>query len=549
MPQFSEVLGVVYRLLIVGLALYGLHNLATTILFLIKKSKPVQKTALPTVRDWPPVTIQLPIFNEKYTVERLLKSVTQLDYPADRLQIQVLDDSTDDTAELVNRLVAEYKASGINIELLQRENRKGYKAGAMSEGLRSATGEFIGIFDADFLPNPDWLKNTVPFFHEPELGCLQTRWGHTNRNYNLLTQAEALAIDGHFVVEQTARSGNNLFLNFNGTAGLWRRSCIEDAGGWQWDTMTEDLDLSYRAQMRGWKISYHPDVVVPAELPSDVEAFKKQQSRWARGCFQVVRKLLPDLIQQKGVPWYVRLAAVLHITGYIVHPLVLSLLLLALPVGLLEPSAFEALPISVVACFGPPAMYLATNASLKLPWKERLKMLPLLTVVGFGLSLSTSIGVIEGMTGKKAGDWVVTPKMNLSDVSRKNKSTPRTEWKPFSKLVWVEIFLALYAFVVLLVLTPSLGWGMIPWMALYILGYLYIAGLNVIQHRPGTFRKKKNIKKEELHIQYINNSLSEKYALGGVFAAEEGWSNLCLESKSKGYLKSIEELGGENRVF
>jgi cellulose synthase/poly-beta-1,6-N-acetylglucosamine synthase-like glycosyltransferase len=196
----------------------------------------------------------------------------------------------------------------------------------------------------------------------------------------LLTKAEALAIDGHFVVEQTVRSGNNFFLNFNGTAGLWRRSCIEDAGGWQWDTMTEDLDLSYRAQMRGWKIRYLPEVVVPAELPSEVESFKKQQSRWARGSFQVVRKILPNLIKQTDLPWYVRLVGILHLTGYIVHPLALSLLLFALPVGLLEPNAFEALPISALACFGPPLLYFTANTALKMPLLERLKILPLLVL-------------------------------------------------------------------------------------------------------------------------------------------------------------------------
>ena len=518
MQLFADVIGALYLLIILGLALHGLHSLFTTILFLRTKTHSDLKQPVHPVKEWPYVTIQLPIFNEKYTVERLLRAVTKLDYPANRLQIQVLDDSTDDTAQLVNRLVAQYKFHGLNIEWIHRDNRKGYKAGALNDGLSSATGEFIGIFDADFIPKPDWLKKTVPFFQERELGCLQTRWGHTNRNYNSLTKAEAMAIDGHFIVEQSVRSGNNFFLNFNGTAGLWRRSCIEDAGGWQWDTLTEDLDLSYRAQMRGWKIRYRPEVVVPAELPSEVEAFKKQQFRWAKGSFQVVRKILPKVIKRTDLPWHVRLLAFLHLTGYIVHPLMLSLLLITLPVGLLEPGAFKIFPISTLACFGPPLLYLTANASLKTRWQERLKLLPLLVVVGFGISLSTSIAVLEGLTGKTAGAWVRTPKLNLSDSRRQDKEIDQSYLEPLSRLVWAEIALALYAFITILLLLPSVGLGIIPWMTIYMIGYFYIAGLNVIQHTPRTGRKRSLSKKEEAYLGYIN--------------------------KSKRYLKSIEELGG-----
>jgi cellulose synthase/poly-beta-1,6-N-acetylglucosamine synthase-like glycosyltransferase len=526
MQQFSEFIGILYRFLIVGLALYGIHNLVTTILFFLSKRtlKNDQPVAETSIKEWPRVTIQLPIFNEKYTLKRLLKSVTQLDYPAGCLQIQVLDDSTDDTTQLASQLVKAYRTRGINIEWIHRENRKGYKAGAMNEGLACASGDLIGIFDADFVPDPDWLRKTVPYFsRDRELGCLQTRWGHTNRKYSLLTQAESLAIDGHFIVEQTVRSRNGLFLNFNGTAGLWRRACIEDSGGWQWDTMTEDLDLSYRAQMRGWKIRYRPEVVVPAELPADVEAFKKQQSRWARGSFQVVRKLLPELVKRKDLPWYVRLIGALHLTGYIVHPLVLLLLLLSLPVGLLQPDAFKGLPISVLACFGPPLLYLTASSSLKTPWKERLKMLPVLVIVGFGISLSTSIGVIEGLTDKKVGEWVVTPKLNLSDSSRGGKKLDQTHRKPFNWLVWIEMILALYALATMIVLTPLIGWGIIPWMAFYLFGFLYIAGLNVIQSMPRLSRKLKSSKKDELDLRYIY--------------------------MSKCYLKSVEELGGEPRLY
>jgi cellulose synthase/poly-beta-1,6-N-acetylglucosamine synthase-like glycosyltransferase len=404
-------IGVLYYLVVVSLACYGFHNLFTTILYLrMKTSKKHGGRARP-IKNWPPVTIQLPIFNEKYTVERLLHAVTCLDYPADSLQIQVLDDSTDDTLDLVSKLVEEYKSQSVNIELIHRTNRQGYKAGALDNGLQTATGEFIGIFDADFVPKSDWLRRTVPLFQSQQLGCVQTRWGHTNQQYNSLTRAEAMGIDGHFIIEQTVRSKNGFFLNFNGTAGLWRRACIEDAGGWQWDTLTEDLDLSYRAQMRGWKFDYLPDVVVPAELPPQVEAFKKQQFRWAKGSFQVVRKILPSVLQS-GLSWKVRLMALLHLTGYFIHPLMLSLLLLTLPVGLLFPEAFNIYPISIVAGLGPPLLYVTATATQKTSFLKGMRSFPLLVIVGFGLSLSTSIAVIEGLFSK-GGAFIRTPKLNL----------------------------------------------------------------------------------------------------------------------------------------
>jgi cellulose synthase/poly-beta-1,6-N-acetylglucosamine synthase-like glycosyltransferase len=487
MQLFDDSVGFLYLLAILGLALYGLNSLVNTILYLRLRTHAKQKKQAQDLKEWPNVTIQLPIFNEKYTIERLLHAVARLEYPTEHFQIQVLDDSTDDTASLVRRLVDQYKSQGINIDLIHRTNRRGYKAGALNDALPKATGEFIGIFDADFVPKPDWLKKTVPLFQDPKLGCLQTRWGHTNRNYNSLTKAEAMAVDGHFVVEQSVRSSNDLFLNFNGTAGLWRRACIEDSGGWKWDTLTEDLDLSYRAQMRGWKIGYLPNVVVPAELPSQVEAFKKQQFRWAKGSFQVVRKILPDVVKQPDLPWYVRLMAVLHLTGYLVHPLMLALLLLTLPVGLLVPSDFKIFPISILAGFGPPLLYIAASASHTLPLRERLKLLPLLTILGFGISLSTSIAVLEGLTGK-AGDFVRTPKLNQGNNRKHDQTIDRSYLPPISPLVWAEIGLGLYALLTILVLEPHDGWGIIPWMSIYMLGYFYVAGLNLIQHIP-TVRK------------------------------------------------------------
>ena len=248
MLLIGYIAGSLYLLCMIVMSLYGLNAMVTAILFIRTKRTLKQEQPRSEPKEWPRVTVQLPVFNEKYMLERLLGAVTKLDYPVDRLQIQVLDDLTDDTALLSARLVEEYRARGFNIECIFRTQRGGYKAGALKKGLETASGELIAIFDADFVPSPDWLKKTVPQFQDPKLGCLQTRWGHTNREYNLLTRAQALAMDGHFVVEQTTRSRNHLFMNFNGSAGLWRRSCIEDAGGWQTDTLTEDFDLSFRAQ-------------------------------------------------------------------------------------------------------------------------------------------------------------------------------------------------------------------------------------------------------------------------------------------------------------
>jgi cellulose synthase/poly-beta-1,6-N-acetylglucosamine synthase-like glycosyltransferase len=483
MEFISNFLGVLYLLIIFVLAMYGFHNLLNAVLYLISRAESGRKRKVPELKRYPKVTVQLPIFNEKYTVERLLQAVTRLDYPADCLQIQVLDDSTDDTAALARTLVKEYESRGVNIEWIHRIDRRGYKAGALAEAFRQATGELIAIFDADFVPNPDWLQKTVPLFQNPKLGCLQTRWGHTNRKYNSLTQAEAMAIDGHFIVEQAVRSQNDFFLNFNGTAGLWRRSCIKDAGGWQWDTLTEDLDLSYRAQMRGWKIDYLPDVVVPAELPSQVEAFKNQQFRWAKGSFQVVRKILPRIFDDTKLPWHIRLLAVLHLTGYGVHPLMLALLILTLPVGLLSPLAFKLYPLSIIAGLGPPLVYLTARAAHSPPLLERIKLLPLLTITGFGLCLSTSIAVLEGLFGRGSIVFVRTPKLNLNNATKQNKSIDRNYVSPVSPLVWVEIALGIYALITGVILAPYTGWGIVPWMVIYMLGFFYIAGMNLMQNR------------------------------------------------------------------
>src|SRR5213082_1235761 len=282
-----------YLSVLICLSAYGIHRYFIIYLFL--KNRKSAPTPLAHFEQLPKVTVQLPIFNEIYVVERLLRSVSELDYPRELLQIQVLDDSTDDTREIVSSCAAELRGRGFNVQRIHRVDRTGFKAGALAIGLEAAEGEFVCILDADFVPQKDLLKRTIHFFTDPKVGMIQTRWGHLNRGYSLLTRMQAIFLDGHLLLEQTARSRSGRFFNFNGTAGLWRKSCIQEAGGWQHDTLCEDLDLSYRAQLAGWKFIFLPDVVTPAELPVDMNGFKSQQHRWTKGSIQTCKKLLPKI--------------------------------------------------------------------------------------------------------------------------------------------------------------------------------------------------------------------------------------------------------------
>jgi cellulose synthase/poly-beta-1,6-N-acetylglucosamine synthase-like glycosyltransferase len=468
----------IYVLSLVGMAIFGFNSFILALLYLGKKQEVLEDQQNDeSIESWPRVTVQLPIYNERYMVERLIKSVTNLDWPRQQLQIQVLDDSTDITAKLVHLLVAKYQAQGFDIQLIHRRERTGYKAGALANGLKQTSGEFIAIFDADFVPDPDWLKQTIPQFKDERLGCLQTRWGHLNHDYNSLTRAESLGIDGHFIVEQTARSRNGLFLNFNGTAGLWRKAAIEDAGGWQSDTLTEDLDLSYRAQLRGWHIGYLPYVVVPAELPAQIDAFKNQQFRWAKGSIQTVRKLLPQILRA-NVGWGIRLGAVVHILGYTVQPLMLIMLILTLPVSLWSGGLQHVLSYSSLIAFGPPFLYAVSSTEYKPRLWDRLRILPLLVLTGFGLTLNNSVAVFEGLF-TNGGDFRRTPKFNL--LNQKGSWSKNAYALPHNPLVWGELLLALYAIFTIVVLWPKYGWTDLPWMLTYVAGYLYVAGMSFIQ--------------------------------------------------------------------
>jgi cellulose synthase/poly-beta-1,6-N-acetylglucosamine synthase-like glycosyltransferase len=462
-----------YVLCVVLLSIYGFNSLVLTWLYLRHRHDPTPVPLPPVER--PRVTVQLPIYNELHTVERLLNAAAGLDYPRDRLEIQVLDDSTDTTRQVAARTVTRLQQQGVDVVHITRPDRAGFKAGALAAGLARAKGELIAIFDADFLPPPDFLRRVVPHFADPTVGCIQTRWGHLNRDYSLFTRVQALGVDGHFVVEQTARSRAGLFINFNGTAGVWRRACIEDAGGWQGDTLTEDLDLSYRAQLRGWRMGYLPDVVVPAELPAQINAFKRQQARWAQGSIQTALKLLGPLLHSDQ-PCRVKLEGVVHLTGYLVHPLMLLVVLLTLPMSFSRSWVLALAPWLMIAAVGPPLLYTVAQVADGEHWRYRLRVLPLLVLLGMGLSLSNTWAALKAMLGLRQG-FQRTPKFALRQ--------PGDTWVGSvyalsrDSLIWGELGLAVFALALLAV--PGVHWGFAPWLLLYAGGFGYVAGISLRQ--------------------------------------------------------------------
>lgn len=378
----------IYGASIIVLTSIGFSSLVNVILYLVSRHR-ITHSHLETDRqNWPSVTIQLPLFNERFMIERLLAAVTRMDYPADRLQIQVLDDSTDDTTRLAEQQVTFHRSRGHDIELIHRSQRGGYKAGALENGMVSVKGEFVAIFDADFLPPVDWLKRVVVAFDDPQIGFVQTRWGYTNHDTNLLTTLQALALNQQFVVEHNARLHNGLFMSFNGSGGMWRRVCIEDAGGWASDTLVEDLDLSFRAQLRGWKPAYLPDVVVPNDLPEDMEAFKRQQYRWAKGGAQTLRKLGWKLLRAK-LPLRVRLAGFVQLALYLSFPFMLILLLTALPLALMRAPVLTLFPWAIIGSLGLPLAYLLSKTEYQPSLVKRALLIPGVLLMGIGLVVRT----------------------------------------------------------------------------------------------------------------------------------------------------------------
>src|ERR1044072_4073503 len=387
-----------YLSVLFGLSAYGIHRYFIIYLFLKNRNRAPAPAG--RFEQLPKVTMQLPIFNEVYVVERLLKSVSEIDYPRDLLQIQVLDDSTDDTRELTAVCVENLQSRGFNVELIHRVDRTGFKAGALETGLASAQSDFVCILDADFVPQPDLLRKTIHFFTDPKVGMIQTRWGHLNRGYSLLTRVQAIFLDGHLLLEQTARSRSGRFFNFNGTAGLWRRSCIEQSGGWQYDTLCEDLDLSYRAQLAGWKFIFLPDVITPAELPVDMNGFKSQQHRWTKGSVQTCKKLLPRIWQSK-LPLPIKLEATGHLTSNFAYLLLACLCFLLHPTSGGPQSGWGRvflfdLPIFLTASVS--VAVFCTCAQRELhphTWMREILLLPALIALGVGLSISNARAVLD----------------------------------------------------------------------------------------------------------------------------------------------------------
>jgi glycosyltransferase involved in cell wall biosynthesis len=460
----------IYAFAVMGLAVFGFHMLWLLALSVCHRRP---RPAAPPPAEWPTVLVQLPIFNERYVVERLIDAAAALDYAADRLVIQVLDDSTDDTTALARARAAYHRARGRNVIYRHRPHRTDFKAGALAEGLALAPGEFVAIFDADFVPPPDFLRRTIPdFLADPRLGLVQTRWEHLNPDQQALTRAQALAADGYFMVDQIARSRAGLLMNFNGSAGVWRRACIAEAGGWQGDTLAEDLDLSYRAQLKGWRLDYRPDVAVPAELPPSILALKRQQFRWAKGSFQVLRKLGPKLLGAR-MPFVRKVFGCLHVVGYLVHPLMLTTLLLSLPVVLLRGQTSLNPGWLGLAGLAPPLVGVWGQIRLRRDWPRRMLHYPTLVLVGIGLALTNTHAVWEAFFGR-THEFARTPKFS-SAPPRENRYALPLGWT-----TWGELILALYALAVTL-LAIELAPGLAPFLALCALGFGYTAALGFWQ--------------------------------------------------------------------
>ncbi|RME43435.1 MAG: glycosyltransferase [Chloroflexi bacterium] len=475
----SSLIIFVYVLAAILLAAYSLNTVLLTALFLRHRNS---RHRVPPMSHQPRVTVQLPVYNERYVINRLIDAIARLDWPRDRLEIQVLDDSTDVTTNIARAAVRHWQQRGVNVRLIHRDDRVGFKAGALAHGLSTATGEFIAIFDADFVPPPDFLRRTVPhLLADPGLGMVQARWGHLNADYSLLTRAEALAIDAHFVVEQTARDRSGLYLNFNGTAGVWRRECIESAGGWHADTLSEDVDLSYRAQLAGWRLRYLPDVVVPAELPPQIHGFKGQQFRWAKGSIQVARKLAKPLLAHDASFW-VRLQGLIHLTGYLIHPLLIVLLLALVPLLIIHRQAPAGFAYLGFATLGPPFLYTVAQRSAYPDWGRRMLSFPILALIGTGIALSNAQAVAEALLGRKTA-FNRTPKFRIED--RQDRWAGKSYALGRDPLVLGEAALSGYAGLGIIAAWQTGQWFAIPYMLLYALGFGLVAALTLLHSRKG----------------------------------------------------------------
>jgi cellulose synthase/poly-beta-1,6-N-acetylglucosamine synthase-like glycosyltransferase len=434
-------------------------------------------------REWktmPYVTVQLPVYNEQYVIRRLIRSVAAMDYPRDRLEIQVLDDSDDGTVEAAAEEVERLRGEGLDIVHVRRPDRHGYKAGALDYGMKRAKGDFLLIFDADFVPRPELLKEVVPYFSDDRVGMVQVRWDHLNADYSLLSRVQSISLDGHFVVEHEARAKNGMFFNFNGTAGIWRKDCIEAAGGWHHDTLTEDLDLSYRAQLAGWRFVFLRDVTCPAELPVDMRAFKSQQFRWVKGSVQVAKKILPR-IWTSDLSFAKKLESSLHLTHNISYLLVLLLSLFVYPAvlvrfasGWFTTPAVE-IPLFFFATVSVVLFYGTAIAGTQRSWVRQVRYFPALMSVAIGLSVNNTKAILEGLVGKQT-PFYRTPKFNI--LGRRGTSSGKAYSGMRSATTVIELLLALYFVgIEIFVLMNGLAWAT-PFVLLFMFGYLYVGVLS-----------------------------------------------------------------------
>jgi len=493
--------------------------------FLSTRRKEIYTTAS---FDEPSVTLQLPIYNEKYVAARLVNAVCAMDYPKEKLTIMVLDDSDDETVELLEDLVNQHKKNGYDIVHVRRGTRTGYKAGALKHAMKFTTTEFVAIFDADFIPPTWYLKKAIPYFANKNIGLLQCRWGHLNENYSALTQAQALSLDFHFLIEQKAKSNSHLFMNFNGTAGIWRKECIDDAGGWHTATLVEDLDLSYRAQMKGWKCVFLPNIVVKAELPVQMNGAKRQQFRWAKGSVQCAVKLLGGILVKRKIAVEAKLQAFVQLTRHIVFPLMLIQfltlpILLASEINLYIVSFLPAITIAAYLAMGPGAYLLVIRNIWKNNWKAKAKALPYLLVYSIGMSVNNTVAVFDAVLGKK-NEFLRTPKYGI--INNTDDWREKAYNLPFSRTTLLELFFAVYGVFGIFVAIFSNNPVFAPIMGLHAVSFFYIAYTSLSHSR---FKRSKS---EINHIQTKEEKMAKvfyKLALGGilgliVFAGFMAWT-------------------------
>jgi cellulose synthase/poly-beta-1,6-N-acetylglucosamine synthase-like glycosyltransferase len=477
----DEIVLIGYFLSLSILFIFGLHGFI--MLYYHKKYKAVQHKPIPDFECKDVVTIQLPLYNELYVVERLIDAVCAIDYPNDKLEIQVLDDSTDETVEVAGKIVEEKKKLGFDISHIHRENRKGYKAGALKEGLAIAKGKYVAIFDADFIPRKNFLKKTLSFFTDDNVGMVQTRWEHLNSNYSILTKVQALALDGHFVIEQTVRNKAGFFINFNGTGGVWRKGCIENAGNWHSDTLTEDLDLSYRAQLNGWKFIFLKDFTSPAELPSEINALKAQQFRWTKGAIETAKKILP-LVWKSKIPLRVKLQSTFHLSNNFVFPFILLVAILNVPLIFIKNSGshevyFALMSVFVLAFISTFLFYLYSQRDVRSDWRKKIVLFPFFMAGSMGLAVNNSRAVFEGLMNRKS-EFVRTPKFKVVDekISWTGKKYLSSK---IGFSVIIESIMAIYCLIGIVSSIYFLELAAIPFQLLFFTGFSFVA-ITSIKH-------------------------------------------------------------------